>query len=89
MASLRRVETMKIEIRNQKSEIRNAPHATSCTFVWLLACGVLLAACGAQPAFAGDIDSPGAPGAGSGMYTLQAIHDYLYNGTISSISGAF
>ncbi|MFH0771207.1 MAG: DUF1566 domain-containing protein [Candidatus Omnitrophota bacterium] len=44
---------------------------------------------GAVSSFAGNIDSPGLPGAGSGMYTLQAIHDYLYSGAIPSIAGAF
>jgi hypothetical protein len=72
-----------------KSEFKNASRSTRCTFMRLLACILWLAACGIQPAHAGDINSPGLPGAGSGMYTLQAIHDYLYSGTIPSIAGTF
>ena len=41
------------------------------------------------PAFAGHIAAPGAPGDGSGRYPLQGLHDYLYDGTIPSIAGAF
>ena len=40
-------------------------------------------------AVAGSIDSPGAPSAGSGMYTLSQIYDYLNSGTAASTPGAF
>ena len=39
---------------------------------------------------AGNIDSPGTqPSAGSGMYTLQGLYDYLLNGATPAISGIF
>jgi len=31
-------------------------------------------------AIAGSLDSPGAPSAGSGMYTLSQIYDYMNSG---------
>ena len=38
---------------------------------------------------AGSIDSPGAPSAGSGMYTLQNLYEYLMNGTALTVTGSF
>ncbi len=39
---------------------------------------------------AGNLDSPGTqPSAGSGMYTLQGLYDYLVNGVTPAISGIF
>ncbi|MCX6355096.1 MAG: hypothetical protein NTZ78_09370 [Candidatus Aureabacteria bacterium] len=38
---------------------------------------------------AGSLDSPGAPSAGSGMYTLQQVYDYLYAGTVPTIPESF
>jgi len=40
-------------------------------------------------AVAGSIDSPGAPSAGSGMYTLLEIYDYLNSGTVAPTPGPF
>lgn len=40
-------------------------------------------------AMAGNIDSPGAPSAGSGIYTLQNLYDYLTSGTALAVSGSF
>ncbi len=38
---------------------------------------------------AGNIDSPGAPSAGSGMYTLKQIYDYLSAGTAATKQASF
>ena len=44
----------------------------------------------ASSALAGNIDSPGTqPSAGSGMYTLQELYDYLVSGIAPSLSGVF
>ena len=40
-------------------------------------------------AFAGDIDSPGPPSQGSGMYTIEDIYHYLADGTEPVISDTF
>jgi len=40
-------------------------------------------------AVAGSIDSPGAPSAGSGMYTLQNLYDYLTSGTALTVQSGF
>jgi len=40
-------------------------------------------------AVAGSLDSPGAPSAGSGMYTLQNLYDYLTSGTALTIQNSF
>ena len=40
-------------------------------------------------AVAGSIDSPGFPSAGSGMYTLQNLYDYLINGTAPTVQTGF
>ncbi len=39
--------------------------------------------------FAGNIDSPGNPSAGSGMYTLLQLYNYLNSGTVPSIITSF
>jgi len=41
------------------------------------------------PVSAGDIDSPGPPSAGSGMYTIEDIYKYLIDGTEPTISSTF
>ena len=40
-------------------------------------------------AVAGNIDSPGPPSSGSGMYTLQQVYNYLSAGTTATIPGSF
>jgi len=40
-------------------------------------------------AIAGSIDSPGAPSAGSGMYTLQNLYDYLTSGAALTVQSGF
>ncbi|MCX6353923.1 MAG: hypothetical protein NTZ78_03325 [Candidatus Aureabacteria bacterium] len=50
---------------------------------------VIFAACMAGMAIAGSIDSPGAPSAGSGMYTLQNLYDYLTSGTALTAQTGF
>ena len=40
-------------------------------------------------AVAGSLDSPGAPSAGSGMYTLQNLYDYLTSGTALTVQSSF
>ena len=40
-------------------------------------------------AIAGSIDSPGAPTAGSGMYTLQNLYDYIVSGTALELKTGF
>jgi len=40
-------------------------------------------------AMAGSIESPGVPSAGSGMYTLQNLYNYLVNGSSLSVQGGF
>ncbi|MCX6355138.1 MAG: hypothetical protein NTZ78_09585 [Candidatus Aureabacteria bacterium] len=40
-------------------------------------------------AIAGSVNSPGAPSAGSGMYTFSQIYDYLNAGTVPTIPGSF
>jgi len=39
--------------------------------------------------FGGDIDSPGLPSSGSGMYTFSEVYYYLTEGTEGSIAGSF
>ena len=51
--------------------------------------GLMVAVGMAGMAIAGNIDSPGAPSAGSGMYTLQQVYDYLNAGTVPTIPGSF
>jgi len=38
---------------------------------------------------AGSLDSPGAPSAGSGMYTLQNLYDYLTSGAALTVQASF
>ncbi|MCX6354064.1 MAG: hypothetical protein NTZ78_04050, partial [Candidatus Aureabacteria bacterium] len=38
---------------------------------------------------AGSLDSPGAPSAGSGMYTLQNLYDYLTSGAALTVQSSF
>ncbi|MCX6354221.1 MAG: fibrinogen-like YCDxxxxGGGW domain-containing protein [Candidatus Aureabacteria bacterium] len=40
-------------------------------------------------AIAGSLDSPGAPSAGSGMYTLQNLYDYLTSGAALTVQSSF
>ncbi|MCX6354786.1 MAG: hypothetical protein NTZ78_07780 [Candidatus Aureabacteria bacterium] len=40
-------------------------------------------------ALAGSLDSPGAPSAGSGMYTLQNLYDYIVSGTALEAKTSF
>jgi len=40
-------------------------------------------------ALAGSLDSPGAPSAGSGMYTLQNLYDYLTSGAALTVQNSF
>ena len=40
-------------------------------------------------AVAGSLDSPGAPSAGSGMYTLQNLYDYLTSGAALTVQTSF
>ncbi|MCX6355626.1 MAG: fibrinogen-like YCDxxxxGGGW domain-containing protein [Candidatus Aureabacteria bacterium] len=42
-----------------------------------------------RTAVAGSLDSPGAPSAGSGMYTLQNLYDYLTSGTALTVQNSF
>ncbi|MCX6353498.1 MAG: hypothetical protein NTZ78_01180 [Candidatus Aureabacteria bacterium] len=44
------------------------------------ALSLLFAACLSYPAIAGSLDSPGAPSAGSGMYSLQNLYEYIVSG---------
>jgi len=57
------------------------------TLVPVLSVVVASSLCGM--AIAGSLDSSGAPSAGSGMYTLQQVYDYLYAGTVPTIPGSF
>ena len=41
------------------------------------------------PGFTGDIDSPGSPSSGSGMYTLLQLYNYLNYGTMPTIVTSF
>jgi len=51
--------------------------------------GLMCAVGMAGVAMAGNIDSPGDPSAGSGMYTLEQIYQYLSAGTPATISESF
>jgi len=46
------------------------------------ALGLLFVVCVSYTAVAGNLDSPGAPSAGSGMYTLQNLYDYIVSGAV-------
>jgi len=54
-----------------------------------LALGLLFAIGLSGLAIAGSLDSPGAPSAGSGMYTLQNLYDYLTSGTALTVQTSF
>jgi len=45
-----------------------------------VALSLLFVVCLSYTAIAGSLDSPGAPSAGSGMYTLQNLYDYIVSG---------
>jgi len=51
--------------------------------------GLMCAVGMAGMAIAGNIDSPGPPSSGSGMYTLQNLYDYLTSGTALTVPGSF
>ncbi|MCX6355079.1 MAG: fibrinogen-like YCDxxxxGGGW domain-containing protein [Candidatus Aureabacteria bacterium] len=51
--------------------------------------GVIFAFGMAGLVVAGSIDSPGAPSAGSGMYTLQNLYDYLTSGSALTVQTSF
>ncbi|MCX6355078.1 MAG: hypothetical protein NTZ78_09280 [Candidatus Aureabacteria bacterium] len=53
------------------------------------ALSLLFVVCVSYTAVAGSIDSPGAPSAGSGMYTLQNLYDYLTSGTALTVQTSF
>ncbi|MCX6356042.1 MAG: fibrinogen-like YCDxxxxGGGW domain-containing protein [Candidatus Aureabacteria bacterium] len=53
------------------------------------ALGLLFAVCVSYTAVAGSLDSPGAPSAGSGMYTLQNLYDYLTSGAALTVQSSF
>jgi len=55
----------------------------------MLVLSVVFAAGLCGTVIAGSIDSTGLPTAGSGMYTLSQIYDYLNSGTAASTPGAF
>ncbi|MCX6355618.1 MAG: hypothetical protein NTZ78_12080 [Candidatus Aureabacteria bacterium] len=57
------------------------------TLVAVLSVMVASSLCGI--AVAGSLDALGAPSAGSGMYSLQQVYDYLYAGTMPTIPGSF
>jgi len=51
--------------------------------------GMMCAVGMAGMAIAGNIDSPGPPSSGSGMYSLKQVWDYLSAGTVPTIPGSF
>ncbi|MCX6353787.1 MAG: fibrinogen-like YCDxxxxGGGW domain-containing protein [Candidatus Aureabacteria bacterium] len=53
------------------------------------ALSLLSVVCLSYTAVAGSLDSPGAPSAGSGMYTLQNLYDYLTSGTALTVQTSF
>jgi len=54
-----------------------------------IALSLLSAVCISYTAIAGSLDSPGAPSAGSGMYTLQNLYDYLTSGAQLTVQTSF
>ena len=54
-----------------------------------IALSLLSMLCLSYTAVAGSLDSPGAPSAGSGMYTLQNLYDYLTSGTALTVQTGF
>ena len=55
----------------------------------MMVLGLMCAVGMAGMAVAGNIDSPGPPSGGSGMYTLQQVYNYLSAGTVPTIPGSF
>ncbi|MCX6354195.1 MAG: fibrinogen-like YCDxxxxGGGW domain-containing protein [Candidatus Aureabacteria bacterium] len=53
------------------------------------AMSLMFAVCVSYEAVGGSLDSPGAPSAGSGMYTLQNLYDYLTSGTALTVQTSF
>jgi len=53
------------------------------------ALSLLFVVCVSYTAVAGSLDSPGAPSAGSGMYTLQNLYDYLTSGAALTVQTSF
>ncbi|MCX6353720.1 MAG: fibrinogen-like YCDxxxxGGGW domain-containing protein [Candidatus Aureabacteria bacterium] len=53
------------------------------------ALSLLFVACLSHTTIAGSLDSPGAPSAGSGMYTLQNLYDYLTSGAALTVQTSF
>ncbi|MCX6356143.1 MAG: fibrinogen-like YCDxxxxGGGW domain-containing protein [Candidatus Aureabacteria bacterium] len=53
------------------------------------ALSLLFVICMSYTAIAGSLDSPGAPSAGSGMYTLQNLYDFLTSGTALTVQTSF
>ncbi|MCX6353574.1 MAG: hypothetical protein NTZ78_01570 [Candidatus Aureabacteria bacterium] len=54
-----------------------------------IALGVMLMVGLSSVVIAGSLDSPGAPSAGSGMYTLQNLYDYLTSGAALTVKTGF
>lgn len=65
---------------------RNKVNMTKCV---VLAMGMAIVWGLSQPVIAGDIESPGFPSEGSGMYTLEQVYGYLNSGTIAPTPGPF
>jgi len=53
------------------------------------ALSLMFVVCLSYTAVAGSLDSPGAPSAGSGMYTLQNLYDYLTSGAALTVQTGF
>ena len=51
--------------------------------------GVMVAAGLCGTVVAGSFDAPGIPSAGSGMYTLQNLYDYLTSGAALTVQSSF
>ncbi|MCX6356249.1 MAG: hypothetical protein NTZ78_15320 [Candidatus Aureabacteria bacterium] len=54
-----------------------------------VALSLMFVVCMSYTTIAGSLDSPGAPSAGSGMYTLQNLYDYLTSGTALTVQTSF
>ncbi|MCX6353744.1 MAG: hypothetical protein NTZ78_02425 [Candidatus Aureabacteria bacterium] len=54
-----------------------------------VALSLMFVVCLSYTAVAGSLDSPGAPSAGSGMYTLQNLYDYLTSGAALTVQTSF
>ncbi|MCX6353935.1 MAG: fibrinogen-like YCDxxxxGGGW domain-containing protein [Candidatus Aureabacteria bacterium] len=54
-----------------------------------IALSLMFVACLSYTVIAGSLDSPGAPSAGSGMYTLQNLYDYLTSGAALTVQTSF